>query len=135
VEASIEHLNPVGLHKNPGYSQAVSVTGPVKTVYVGGQNAVDSEGDLVGRGDLRAQSVKALRNVEAAVIEAGGRLEHVVKWSVFIVQGQPIQPGFEAFRDVWPAGAKPPAVTVAMVSGLGNPDYLVEIEAIAVIPA
>jgi len=52
VEASIEHLNPEGLHKNPAYSQAVAVAGPVKTVYVGGQNAVDSEGNLVGKGDL-----------------------------------------------------------------------------------
>jgi enamine deaminase RidA (YjgF/YER057c/UK114 family) len=135
MEASIEHLNPEGLHKNPAYSQAVAVAGPVKTVYVGGQNAVDSEGSLVGKGDLKAQSLRALRNVEAAVIEAGGRLDHVVKWNVFIVQGQAIRPGFEAFAEVWPAGAKPPVVTVVMVGGLGNPDYLVEIEAIAVIPS
>jgi enamine deaminase RidA (YjgF/YER057c/UK114 family) len=135
MEASIEHLDPEGLQKSPAYSQAVSVAGPVKTVYVGGQNAVDSEGNLVGRGDLKAQSVKALRNVEAAVAAAGGRLDHVVKWTVFIVQGQPIRPGFEAFVEVWPAGAEPPVVTVAVVGGLGNPDYLVEIEAIAVVPS
>jgi enamine deaminase RidA (YjgF/YER057c/UK114 family) len=79
--------------------------------------------------------VRALRNVDAAVTEAGGRLEHVVKWNVFIVQGQRIPPGFEAFREVWPAGAEPPVVTVAIESGLGNPDYLVEIEAIAVVPS
>ena len=135
MKASIKHLNPEGLRKNPAYSQAVAVAGLVKTVYVGGQNAVDSEGNLVGKGDLKAQSVRALRNVEAAVTEAGGRLEQVVKWNVFIVQGQPIPPGFEAFREVWPAGAEPPVVTVAIVGGLGNPDYLVEIEAIAVIPS
>jgi enamine deaminase RidA (YjgF/YER057c/UK114 family) len=79
--------------------------------------------------------VRALRNVEAAVTEAGGRLDHVVKWNVFIVQGQPIPLGFEAFTEVWPAGAKPPVVTVTIVDGLGNPNYLVEIEAIAVIPS
>jgi enamine deaminase RidA (YjgF/YER057c/UK114 family) len=135
VEASIEHLNPEGLHKNPAYSQAVAVAGPVKTVYVGGQNAVDPEGSLVGRGDLKTQSVRALRNVEAAVVAAGGRLDHVIKWNVFIVQGQPIPLGFEAFVEVWPTGAEPPVVTVAVVGGLGNPDYLVEIEAIAVIPS
>jgi enamine deaminase RidA (YjgF/YER057c/UK114 family) len=134
VEASIEHLNPEGLHKNPAYSQAVAVAGLVTTVYVGGQNAVDSEGNLVGRGDLKTQSVRALRNVEAAVTEAGGRLDHVVKWNVFIVVGQPPSLGFQAFAEVWPAGAEPPVVTVAIVDGLGNPDYLVEIEAIAVIP-
>lgn len=135
MEASIEHLSPDGLHKNPAYSQAVAVAGSVKTVYVGGQNAVDSDGNLVGKGDLRTQSVRALRNVEAAVIAAGGRLDNVVKWNVLIVQGQPIPAGFEAFQEVWPAGAKPPVVTVAMVAGLGNPDFLVEIEAVAIIPA
>jgi enamine deaminase RidA (YjgF/YER057c/UK114 family) len=135
VEAIVEHLNPEGLHKNPAYSQAVAVTGPVKTVYVGGQNAVDSEGNLIGKGDLKAQSVRALRNVEKAVSAAGGRLEHVIKWNVFVVQGQPIPRGFEAFMEVWPAGAEPPVVTVAIVDSLGNPDYLVEIEAIAVIPS
>ena len=113
MEAIIEHLNPEGLHKNPAHSQAVAG----------------------GRADLRAQSVRALRNVEAAVTEAGGRLDHVVKWNVFIVQGQPIPLGFEAFTEVWPAAAKPPVVTVAIVHGPGNPDYLVEIEAIAVIPS
>jgi enamine deaminase RidA (YjgF/YER057c/UK114 family) len=77
--------------------------------------------------------VRALRNVESAVAEAGGRLDDVVKWNVFIVEGQPIPLGFEAFLEVWPAGAEPPVVTVAIVSGLGNPDYLVEIEAIAII--
>ena len=135
MEASVEHLNPEGLHKNPAYSQAVAVAGPVRTVYVGGQNAVDSEGNLVGKGDFKTQSVRALRNVEAAVTEAGGRLDHVVKWNVFIVQGQPIPLGFEAFTEVWPAAARPPVVTVVIVDGLGNPDYLVEIEAIAVIPS
>lgn len=135
MEASIEHLNPEGLHRNRAYSQAVAVSGPIKTVYVGGQNAVDAEGNLVGKGDLKAQSVRALRNVEAAVAEAGGRLDHVVKWNVFIAQGQPIPLGVEAFGEVWPAGADPPVVTVAIVAGLGNPDYLVEIEAIAVIPS
>lgn len=133
MNASIEHLNPKGLHRNPAYSQGVVVGGPVRTVYVGGQNAVDSEGNLVGPGDLKAQSVRALRNVEAVVSAAGGRLDDVVKWNVFIVEGQPIPPGFEAFREVWPVDAEPPVVTVAIVAGLGNPDYLVEIEAIAVI--
>lgn len=134
MDASIEHLNPEGLHQNPAYSQAVAVSGTVKTVYVGGQNAIDSGGGLVGKGDLKAQTVRALRNVEAAVAAAGGRLDNVVKWNVYIVKGQPIPPGFEAFVEVWPAGAKSPVVTVAIVEGLGNPDYLVEIEAVAVIP-
>jgi enamine deaminase RidA (YjgF/YER057c/UK114 family) len=134
MEARILHLQPEGLHKNPAYSQAVAVSGPVTTVYVGGQDAVDAEGNVVGAGDLKAQSRQALRNVQAAVAAAGGGLEHVIKWSILLVDGQPIQSGFEAFVEMWPAHAAPPIVTVAFVSGLGHPDFLVEIEAVAVIP-
>jgi hypothetical protein len=51
VNGSVQHLNPDGLHENPAYSQAVVVTGNVKTVYVGGQNAVDTAGTVVGKGE------------------------------------------------------------------------------------
>ena len=50
MAGSVERLNPEGLHKNPAYSQAVVTTGNMKTVYVGGQNAVDVSGNVVGSG-------------------------------------------------------------------------------------
>jgi enamine deaminase RidA (YjgF/YER057c/UK114 family) len=111
------------------------ITGPSRTVYVGGQNAVDENGHLVGSGDIKAQSMQAIRNVQTAVEAAGGGLEHVVKWNVFLVEGQPVQPGFQAFVDMWPKGVEPPVVTGVFVSALAQPDYLVEIEAVAVIPS
>ena len=52
----MKHLNPEGLHKNPAYSQAVVTEGNVRTVYVGGQNAVDASGQVVGRDDIGAQA-------------------------------------------------------------------------------
>ena len=52
----MKQLNPEGLHKNRAYSQAVVTTGNVRTVYVGGQNAVDASGQVVGRGDIGAQA-------------------------------------------------------------------------------
>jgi hypothetical protein len=54
MQGSVQHLNPDGLHKNPAYSWAIVVTGNVKTVHVGGQNAVDSSGEIVGKGDIKA---------------------------------------------------------------------------------
>jgi ABC-type hemin transport system substrate-binding protein len=53
MSGSVQYLNPDGLHKNPAYSQAVAVTGHVTTVYVGGQNAVDASGAIVGKGASR----------------------------------------------------------------------------------
>lgn len=134
MKGSVQHLNPDGLHRNPGYSQAVVVTGNVKTVYVGGQNAVDATGAVVGKGDVKAQTEQALRNVETALAAGGAKLEHVVKWNVHVVQGQPLPPGFEAFQRAWGGRPNPPIVTVSLVAGLAHPDFLVEIDAMAVVP-
>lgn len=132
--AIVRHLNPEGLPRNPGFSQAVAVTGAVRTVYVGGQNAVDAHGAVVGRGDLKAQTERALHNLQIALAAADARLEHVVKWDVCLVQGQPAGPGFEAFQRVWGDRPDPPAIRLLFVAGLAHPDYLVEIDAVAVVP-
>src|SRR5262249_14530467 len=134
MKGSVQHLNPDGLHKNPAYSQAVAVTRNVKTVYVGGQNAVDASGQVVGKGNLQVQTEQVLKNVETALAAGGAKLEHVVKWNVYIVQGQSVLPGFESFRHAWGDRPNPPTVTVLLVAGLANPDFLVEIDAIAVVP-
>ena len=134
MKGSVQHLNPDGLHKNPAYSQAIVVTGNVKTVYVGGQNAVDSSGAIVSEGDIKAQTEQVLRNVETALAAAGAGLEHVIKWNVYIVQGQPLLPGFEAFQSAWGDRPNPPIVTAMFVAELAAPDFLVEIDAIAIVP-
>ena len=134
MKGSVQYLNPDGLHKNPAYSQAVVVAGNAKTVYVGGQNAVNASGQIVGKGDLEAQTEQVLRNVETALAAGGAKLEHVVKWNVYIMQGQSVLPGFDAFRRAWGDRPNPPTVTVLFVAGLANPDFLVEIDAIAVVP-
>ena len=130
----VDHLNPTGLHKHPAYSQAIAVTGNVKTVYVGGQNAVDASGAIVGGGDIGAQSEQVFKNVEIALAAGGAKLEHVVKWNVYVVQGQSPLPGLEAFRRAWGERPNPPTITVVFVAGLANPEFLVEIDAIAVVP-
>jgi enamine deaminase RidA (YjgF/YER057c/UK114 family) len=134
VKGTVQHLNPDGLHKNPAYSQAVVVTGNVKTVYVGGQNAVDVSGKIVGKGDIKAQTEQVLKNLETALAAGGAKLEHVVKWNVNIVHGQSPLSGFEAFRHAWGDRPYPPTITVLFVAGLANPDFLVEIDAIAIVP-
>jgi enamine deaminase RidA (YjgF/YER057c/UK114 family) len=132
--AQVQHLNPDGLSKNPAFSQVITVRGPAKTIYVGGQDAVDASGTIVGKGDLAAQSVQVLANVQTALAAAGAGLEHVVKWGVYIVAGQDLRAGFAAFQQAWGGRPNPPTVTMAFVAGLAHPDYLVEIDAVAVVP-
>ena len=130
---SVKYLAPDGLHKNPAFSQVVATEGNMRTVYVGGQNAVNSSGELVGKGDIRKQANQVFKNLEVALSAAGARLENVIKWNVYVVQGQPPQPAFEEFQRVWGNRPNPPLVTVLFVAGLANPDFLLEIDAIAVI--
>jgi enamine deaminase RidA (YjgF/YER057c/UK114 family) len=134
MTGSVRHLNPDGLHKNPAYSQAVAVTGRVKTVYVGGQNAVDASGQIVSKGDIKGQTAQVIQNIEAALAAGGAKLEHVIKWNVYMVQGQPVAAGAEVFQRAWGQRPNPPTVTVVLVAGLAHPDFLVEIDAIAVVP-
>lgn len=134
MQGNVQHHNPDGLHKNPAYTQAVEVSGNVKTIYVGGQNAVDANGAIVGKGDLSVQTEKVLRNIETALAECGAELQHDVKWNVYILMGQSAQVGFQAFQKVWGMKPNPPVITGIFVPALAHPDFLVEIDAIAVVP-
>jgi enamine deaminase RidA (YjgF/YER057c/UK114 family) len=135
AKAGLAALNPDALPKNPAFSQGVMATGPARTIYVGGQNAIDASGQVVGKGDLKAQTERALDNLEAVLAAGGARLEHVVKLDIHVVAGQSIQKGFEAFQPRAAAfHGRPPAVTVTFVAGLGRPEWLVEIDAVAVVP-
>lgn len=130
----VKYLNPDGLPKNPAFTNVVTVTGPVKTVYIGGQDAVDASGAIVGKGDLKAQTEQILKNIEAALAAGGAQLEHVVKWNVYVVQGQSLHEGFAAFQSVWGNRPNPPAISGMFVAGLAHPDFLAEIDAIAIVP-
>jgi enamine deaminase RidA (YjgF/YER057c/UK114 family) len=131
---AVHYLNPDTLVKNPAFTNVVVVTGSVKTIYVGGQDAVDASGAIVGKGDIKAQVEQVLQNVQAALAIAGASLEHIIKWNVYVVQGQPLQPAFEVFQRVWGRRPNPPAITMLFVAGLANPDFLTEMDVVAVVP-
>ena len=130
----VEHLNPEQLPRNPAYTNVVAVGGPAKTVYVGGQNAVTASGEIVGKGDIAAQSEQIYRNIVVALAAAGAELEHLIKLNIYIVEGQPLQPGFEAWQRVWGGRPNPPVITGVFVSALAHPDFLAELDAVAVVP-
>ncbi len=132
MEPTVTHLNPVGMHSNPAFTQAVAVSGNVKTIYIGGQNAVSADGQIVGD-TLATQTEQVFKNLEMVVVAAGATLHDIIKFTIYVVQGQDLTPGFTVFQRAWGASAKPPAVSMSFVAGVANPAFLVEIEAIAVI--
>jgi enamine deaminase RidA (YjgF/YER057c/UK114 family) len=131
---SVRYINPDSLNKNPAFSNVVVVEGNVKTVHIGGQDAVNASGEIVGKGDIVAQTEQILANVRAALEAGSARPEHIIKWNIYVVEGQSLQAGFAAFQNAWPETPNPPAITVVFVSGPAHPDFLVEVDAVAVVP-
>jgi enamine deaminase RidA (YjgF/YER057c/UK114 family) len=131
---SVRYVDPEGLHKNPAFTNVVVVEGPVRAVHVGGQNAVDASGNIVGKGDIATQTEQVLANVRVALAAGGAGPEHVIKWNLLLVEGVSLQEGFSAFQRAWVDTPNAPAITAAFVAGLAHPDFLLEMDAIAVVP-
>ena len=129
---TITRLNPDSLHKNPAFTQVAVVAPPATLIYVGGQNGVNSQGEVVGH-DIASQTIQAMKNVTAALEAAGAGLPDVVKMTIYMVQGQSLQEGFAASQKLQDLQTHPPTISVIVVAGLAHPDFLVEIEAVAAI--
>lgn len=61
---TVQHLNPEGLHQNPAFTNVVTIAANARNVYVGGQNALTAEGEIVGKGDLATQTEQVFHNLE-----------------------------------------------------------------------
>lgn len=128
------YLNPDNMVKPRGYSHAVSVSGNYKTIFIGGQNAIDQNGDLIGKNNLKEQTEQVLINIEKILEHANAKIENIIKFNIHILAGQNPVEGFQVFQKRWGMTKDLPIVTVIFVDGLGHPDWLVEIDAIAVVP-
>lgn len=129
---SVERLRPAGLVWSPAFSHVAIVPPGATTIYIGGQNAVDADGRLLGEGDVALQSVRTLENVRTALAAAGASLEDVVQWTVLFAEGADLQAAYAAIAPEL-ASAEPALVTGATVTALGVPGALVEIAAVAAV--
>jgi enamine deaminase RidA (YjgF/YER057c/UK114 family) len=127
----VRHINPEGLHRSPAFSQAVVVEQSSKTIYIGGQNGVDSDGKVVGP-TLGEQARQAFRNLATILESEGASLANIVHWRLAAVDGTSIDEGVAAFQEIWNRSDPPPAITVHFVAGLA-PGVLIEIDAVAVV--
>lgn len=130
----VEHINPEGLIVNSAFTQVVTVTGPVKTIYIGAQNSVDGDRNIVGKGDIGAQTEQILRNIDICLKAAAASREHLISWNIYVAEGQDIRPAVEAGMRWWGDKNPPPLNNVIFVSGFLPADYLISIDAIAVVP-
>lgn len=129
---SIDSLRPEGLVSSPAFSHVAVVPPGATTIYVGGQNSVSPDGTLVGAGDVAAQSVRAMDNVETALAAAGASLGDVIQWTVLFVDGSDIGAAYQAIAPRL-AVDQPGLVVSASVAALGVPGALVEVAAVAAV--
>jgi enamine deaminase RidA (YjgF/YER057c/UK114 family) len=134
MKAAVEHINPVGLIRNPAFTQVVTVSGPAKTIYIGAQNAVDGDRNIIGKGDIGAQTEQIMKNIDICLAAAGAKKEHLISWSIYVTEGQDLRPAFEAGSRWLGDNPNPPLNNVMLVSGFVPADFLISIEAIAVVP-
>ena len=129
---TITRINPPELGTPPGYSQIVEVAAQ-RIVFIAGQTALDSDGNVVGKSDFAAQAAQVFRNLGIALAASGCSAANLVKLTVFLTDMDHLGTYREArnrfFASVTPPAA--PAVTLVEVSKLYGADFMIEIEAIA----
>ena len=130
--SQIRFINPQALGKPPGYIHVVEITAPGRIVYIAGQLGIDREGKLSS--DIRRQAVEAFENLKQALAAVGADFRHVVKFNNYLVDRAHL-PIFREVRDSYlPANNRPASTTIAIL-GLAREGALIEIEAVAALPA
>jgi enamine deaminase RidA (YjgF/YER057c/UK114 family) len=124
-------LRPEGLVRSPAFSHVAVVPPGATTVYVGGQNAVDGDGTLVGGDDVAAQTQQVMTNLHVALAAAGASVQDLVMMTILLVDGVDLAAAYPVAAAEL-AGAAPPVVVVR-VAGLAVPGALVEVSATAAV--
>ena len=129
----IQFINPPTIFSPPGFTHVVEVTGG-RTVYISGQIAVDQSFRMVGKDDFQVQAQQVFENLKAALTSVGADFTHVVKLNIFVVNMADLSLLREV-RDRYVNTEHPPASTAVEVRKLALDGLLLEIEAVASLPA
>jgi enamine deaminase RidA (YjgF/YER057c/UK114 family) len=127
-----EEIRTPAVFKSPApFSQATRARGR-QVIHISGQVAQGADGQTVGKGDIEKQTVQVLENMKALVTAAGGSMADVARIVTYLLNREHLATVMEVrrryFTEPYPAG------TAVVVTGLANPDWMVEIEATAVLP-
>ncbi len=125
-------VNPWKWQDNFGFSQAIEFSGHQRVLVCAGQTSVDENGTPVHAGDIGAQALKALDNLEAVLTQAGMSLADVVRLNVFVTDIDAFFGAYPPFMARLVQGGCRPASTLLGVQRLAFPPLMIEIEATAV---
>jgi reactive intermediate/imine deaminase len=132
TETAVQFIKSDTLPPAVGYSQAATVKSG-RLIYVAGQVAMDPSGKLVGPGDFHAQAEQTFENLKAAIAASGASFDNVVKLNSYFVDIKQA-PVFREVRDKYVDPTHPPVSTAVEVRRLVREEWLLEVEAIAVVP-
>ncbi len=130
----VNFVNPTGVHKPVGYTHVVSIRGPGKLLYISGQVAKDQEGNIVGVGNLEAQTKQVYENLSSILKSMGATFSDVVKMNIYTTRLDQIA-SIRKVRDRYFSPDHLPASTLVGVVGLADKDFLIEVEVVAALPA
>lgn len=97
----IQYINPDGLSKNPAFSQVVTTQGKGKTIYVGGQDAVNARGEIVGKGDIGEQTEQVMKNLQTALSACGATFDNLVNLPSTLFRRRICIVGFRLLKSIW----------------------------------
>ncbi|MBV9596787.1 MAG: RidA family protein [Chloroflexi bacterium] len=124
----VEMLQPKGVFQSPAYAQAARIG---DTLFIAGQTPRNIDGSTAAPGDIRGQAEKVFENLEAVLNSCGSSLDRVAKLTVYMTSYEYRTAISEVRARVFASVGRPCASTTVVVSGLMNPEWMVEIEAIA----
>ena len=131
-EGAVRFVKSENLPPSPGYSQAVEIRRG-RIIYIAGQVSLDRSGKMVGEGDMRAQAQQTFENLKSALEASGANFKDVVKLNYYFADISHLAVVREV-RDKFINTANPPASTAVEVKGLFREPFLIEVEAVAVVP-
>ena len=124
-------LRPDGLVRSPAFSHVAVVPPGATTVYVGGQNAVDADGNLVGGDDIAAQTQQVMANLVTALAAAGATVHDLVSVTILIAERADLALAYPVAARALDGAT--PTVLATRVAGLAVPGALLEVGAVAAV--
>ena len=128
---ALRFVNPPALSTPTGYTHVVEVRGG-RTIYISGQVPLEKSGNIVGAGDFAVQTRQVFENLKAALASVGATFDNVVKNNMYVTDMGNIQTLREIRLQYY--GKNAPASTLVEISRLARPEFMIEIEVIAVLP-
>ncbi len=121
MTGKVKHINPDGLMKNPTFLQVITTQGSGKTIYIGGQNSVNANHELVGKGNLQAQTDQIMQNIQIALSDCNATFDHIVKLNILYRTGTRCLQRFPSITEIYDINFQSAGASSPLCGGINEP--------------